>query len=141
MHSELAGRAGEPSGDREEASSEGLGGHQLLVQTDASCPAGQVMHHHLDGQLGTVGGKAARGQVIEPHAVLEVSDRILDLGVAAMVGVQIQWWDPRTGRRRFTTGRPYVAARPPWAAKLGYRSTDAWRRNSQTALAMGAPKR
>ena len=43
MQGEAARRAGEPSGDREEPPPEGLGGHQLLVQTDASCPAGQVM--------------------------------------------------------------------------------------------------
>ena len=30
---------GEPSGEGEKASSEGLGGHQLLVKTDASWPA------------------------------------------------------------------------------------------------------
>ena len=43
MQSEAARRAGEPSGDREEASPQGLGGYQLLVQTDASCPAGQQL--------------------------------------------------------------------------------------------------
>ena len=34
------GRAGKPSGHREEASPQGLGGHQLLAQTDARCPNG-----------------------------------------------------------------------------------------------------
>ena len=34
MQSEAVRRAGKPSGDREEASSEGLGGHQLLVIND-----------------------------------------------------------------------------------------------------------
>ncbi len=48
------------------------------------------MGHHLDGQLGTVGGETAQGQVIEPRAVLPVADGVLDLGVAAMVGLQIQ---------------------------------------------------
>ena len=47
MQSESARRAGEPSGHREEASSEGLGGHQLLAQTDARCPTGQIMRQHL----------------------------------------------------------------------------------------------
>ena len=37
-----------------------------------------------------IGGEAPRGEVIEPDAVLEVSDGILDLGVAAMVGLQCQ---------------------------------------------------
>ena len=44
----------------------------------------------LYGQPGGVGGEAPRGEVVEPHAVLEVADGILDLGVAAMVGLEIQ---------------------------------------------------
>ena len=59
MQSELARRAGEPSGDREEASSEGLGGYQLLTQTDALRPACQVVGHHLHRQPGALGGEAA----------------------------------------------------------------------------------
>ena len=90
MQSEAARRAGEPSGDREEPSSEGLGGHHLLAQTDARRPAGQVVRQHLHGQPGAVGGEAARGEMIQPHAILEVSDGVLDLGVAAMVGFQFQ---------------------------------------------------
>ena len=37
-----------------------------------------------------IGGEAARGEMIQPHAVLEVPDGVLDLGVAAMVGLQFQ---------------------------------------------------
>ena len=37
-----------------------------------------------------IGGEAARWQVVEPHAVLQVADGVLDLGVAAMVGLQFQ---------------------------------------------------
>ena len=44
------------------------------------------MRHDLHGQPGTVGGEATRGEMIEAHAVLEVADGVLDLGVAAMVG-------------------------------------------------------
>ena len=44
----------------------------------------------VDGQPGGVGGETARREMIESHAVLEVSDGILDLGVAAMVGLQFQ---------------------------------------------------
>ena len=36
MQSEAARRAGEPSGHREEASSEGLGGHHLYYLTDVA---------------------------------------------------------------------------------------------------------
>ena len=62
----------------------------MLTQTDTRGPAGQVVGDDLDGQPGAVGGEAARGEMVEPHAVLEVSDGILDLGVAAMVGLQCQ---------------------------------------------------
>ena len=41
-------------------------------------------------QPGGVGGEAARGEMVQPHTVLEVSDGILDLGVAAMVGLQFE---------------------------------------------------
>ena len=60
------------------------------AQTDARGPACQVVGHHLHRQPGAVGWEAARGEMVEPDAVLEVSDGILDLGVAAMVGLQFQ---------------------------------------------------
>ena len=34
--------------------------------------------------------KTARGETVQPHAVLEVAYRILDLGVTAMIGLQFQ---------------------------------------------------
>ena len=43
MQGEAARRAGEPSGEREEPPPEGLGGCQLLAQTDAGGPAGQQL--------------------------------------------------------------------------------------------------
>ena len=46
--------------------------------------------HHLGGQPGTVGGEAPRGEMVQPDAVLEVPDGILDLGVAAMISLQLQ---------------------------------------------------
>ena len=58
MQSEAARRVGEPSGDREEPPPEGLGGHHLLTQTDARCPASQVVRHHLHRQPGAVGVEA-----------------------------------------------------------------------------------
>ena len=90
MQSEAARLAGEPSGYGDEASSEGLGGYQSLTQTDARGPARQVVGHHLHRQPGGVGGEAARGEMVEPDAVLEVANGILDLGMAAMVGLQFQ---------------------------------------------------
>ena len=90
MQSELARRAGEPSGEGEEPPPEGLGGYDLLTQPEPRGPAGQVMRHHLDGQPGAVGWEAPRREMVQSDAVLEVSDGILDLGVAAMVGLQLQ---------------------------------------------------
>ena len=37
-----------------------------------------------------IGGEAARGEMVQSDAVLEVANGILDLGVAAMVGLQFQ---------------------------------------------------
>ena len=51
---------------------------------------GQVVGHRLYRQPGGVGGEAARGEMVQPDAVLEVSYRVLDLGVAAVVGLQFQ---------------------------------------------------
>ena len=90
MQGQSACRAGEPSGEGEDPSSEGLGGHDLLTQPDAGCPAGQVVGHHLGGQPGGVGSEAPRGEMVQPDAVLEVAYRILDLGVAAVVSLQFQ---------------------------------------------------
>ena len=50
----------------------------------------KVVGDDLDGKPGGVGGEAARGEMVQPHAVLEVANGILDLGVAAMVGLQCQ---------------------------------------------------
>ena len=90
MQGQSACRAGDPSGQGEDPPPEGLGGHDLLTQADAGCPAGQVVRHHLYRQPGAVGGEAARGEMVQPHAVLEVAYRILDLGVTAMIGLQFQ---------------------------------------------------
>ena len=57
---------------------------------DAGGPAGQIVGHDLDRQPGGVGGKASRGEMVEPHAVLQVAYGVLDLGVATMVGFQPQ---------------------------------------------------
>ena len=62
---------GEAAGQGEEAPPEGLGGCHLLARADAPSLVGQIVGHDLDGQPATVGGEAARGQVIEPHAVLQ----------------------------------------------------------------------
>ena len=67
---------------------------------DDGRPAGQVMRHHLDRQPGAVGGEARRRHVVQPDAVLEVAYGVLDLGVAAMIGLQ--------------SGKLYLAKRASW---------------------------
>ncbi len=84
MQGEAAGRAGDSSGEGEEPPPEGLGGHHLLTQTGPGCPTGQVMRHHLYRQPSGVGGETARRHVVQPHAVLQVSNGVLDLGMAAV---------------------------------------------------------
>ena len=90
MQGEAACRAGDASGQGEDPLSEGLGGHYLLAQADPRRPAGQVVGHHLYRQPSAVGGEAAGRHVVETDAVLEVAYRVLDLGVAAMVGRRLQ---------------------------------------------------
>ena len=109
MQGEAAGRAGEPSGDREEPPPEGLGGYDLRTQTEPRGPAGQVMRQHLHRQPGGVGREAPRGEMVEPDAVLEVSDGVLDLGVAAVVGLQFQG-PPRSGAGHLPVGDAAVIA-------------------------------
>ena len=50
-----------------------------------TCTASQAPFGRL-----RIGGEAARGEMVEPDAVLEVANGILDLGVAPMVGLQFQ---------------------------------------------------
>ena len=90
MQGEAARRAGEPSRQTEEPPPEGLGGHDLLTQTNPRRPAGQVVGHHLYRQPSAVGGETAGRHVVQPDAVLEVAYGVLDLGVAAMVSLQFQ---------------------------------------------------
>ena len=57
-----------------------------VVGHDPVSSRGQALY----GQPGSVGGEAPRGEMVEPHAVLQVADGVLDLGVAAMIGLEIQ---------------------------------------------------
>ena len=90
MQGQSARRAGDPPHQSEDPSPEGLGDQGPLAQTNPRRPAGQVMRHHLARQPGAVGGEAPRRHVVQPHAVLEVAYGVLDLGVAAVVGLQFQ---------------------------------------------------
>ena len=90
MERELTSRASEPPGESEEPPPERLGRDDPLGQPDPGRPASKVVGDHLDREPGAIGGEATRGQVIEPDAVLEVTDRVLDLGVATMVGLEFE---------------------------------------------------
>ena len=90
MQGKAARRAGDPSHQSEDPPPEGLGGHGPFGQTDARCPAGEVVCHHLHRQPGAVGFEAPRGEMVESDAVFQVSNGVLDLGVAAMIGLQFQ---------------------------------------------------
>ena len=49
-----------------------------------------ITRHHLYCEPSGVGGEAARGEMVELDAILEVSYGILCLGVAAVVGLQFR---------------------------------------------------
>ena len=69
VQGEAARLAGEPSGEREEASSEGLGGQHRLAQADARCPAGQQLCW-LSRKMGNFGGtRTTPCRVIFDHGV------------------------------------------------------------------------
>ena len=89
--------------------------------------------HRLYRQPGAVGGEAARGEMVQPDAVLEVSYRVLVLGVAAMISLQFQGlsvpvgdeaviavggeeasWEPGVGFTRRTMSRTGAASASVW---------------------------
>ena len=100
MERELTSRASEPPGESEEPPPERLGRDDPLGQPDPGRPASKVVGDHLDREPGAIGGEATRGQVIEPDAVLEVTDRVLDLGVATMVGLEFERLTSAVGDER-----------------------------------------
>ena len=90
MEREPTSRAGQPPDESEKPPPERPGGDDALAEPEPRRPASEIVGDHLDREPGAVGGEAAGRQVIEPHAVLQVADRVLDLGVAAMVGLQFE---------------------------------------------------
>ena len=53
--------------------------------------------------------------MVEPHAVLEVSDGVLDLGVAAVVGLQFQGFPLPVGESRDSCSK-----RANWEPGVGF---------------------
>ena len=65
---------------------------RVLVVTTCSpttgprCPTGQVMKHlPVSPAKRSTGGETARRHVVQPHDVLQVSNGVLDLGMAAVI--------------------------------------------------------
>ena len=68
---------------------EGVGRDQGFALSDSAGPAGQVVGGDVHVEPGCVGAKAACREVVEPDTVFEVADRVLDDGVAAVVGFEL----------------------------------------------------
>ena len=96
----------------------------LVVTTCSPRPvravqAGQVMRHHLYRQLSGVGGETARRHVVQPHAVLQVSNGVLDLGMAAVVGLQLQGFPVPVGGRDSCRWRRGPVGNREWVSPAG----------------------
>lgn len=81
--------AGDPSGQRQQASSNGLGHNRALdVQSEVGDPAQQVVRQRREHESGGVGVEHSRRAVRQPGAVLQVTDRQFHHGVGAVLGVE-----------------------------------------------------
>jgi len=67
------------------------------TEADATHPAAEVVGDDVEGHPDGIGAKAPGRQVVHPDAVLQVSDHVLDDGVAAVVGLEVD-------RLAFTVG-------------------------------------
>ena len=70
MQGQSACRAGDPSGQGEEPPPEGLGGHDLLTQADAGCPAGQVCAITCTASQAPLAAKRPEGRWFSPTPYL-----------------------------------------------------------------------
>ena len=76
-------------GTRQMVAAERAGLDERLAEPDACGPPGHVVGDHVQREPCGVGAETARREVVEPDPVLEVADRVLDLGVAAVVGFEL----------------------------------------------------
>jgi len=78
---------------------QGLCGHRRGISTeaDATHPATEVVGDDVEGHPDGIGAKAPGRQVVHPDAVLQISDHVLDHGVAAVIGLEVD-------RLAFTVG-------------------------------------
>ncbi len=73
---------------------------ETFAKPDAADPAGEVVGRRVERQPDGVGRELARRQVVEPNAVLEVEDSVLNLGVTAVVGFHLEHRALRLGTKR-----------------------------------------
>ncbi len=85
-----ASRTGHAPWGSQVAPAQGVGGDEALAQANAADPAGQVVGHDVEPQPGGVGAESTRGEVVEAHPVLEVSDGVFDHGVSTVVGLELE---------------------------------------------------
>ena len=94
-----------------------------------------------------VGGEAARGEMVQPDAVLEVAYGILDLGVAAMVGLQFEQLPVPVGDeamiaciwRRGRVGNRAPASPGRTMSRTGAASASAWKGVQVVSATSAAP--
>ena len=99
MQSQPACRAGEPSGQSEEASSEGL---SLSARPSPAAPSSGRGYAPSPGRPAKRRWRRApRGEMVQPTRT-SGSDGVLDLGVAAMIGLQFQGLPIPVGDRLVT---------------------------------------
>src|ERR1035437_11129898 len=91
MKGSFAAGGGEPPGQVQQASAQGFGGHgrALPALADTEGPAAQVVADDVEDHPGGVGPETPRGQMIQADTVFEVTDHVLDDGVAAVVSLEV----------------------------------------------------
>ena len=75
---------------RQVATTQGLVGDECFTEPDTADPAGEVVGDDVEGEPGGVGAETTRRKVVESDAVFQVADGVFDLGVAAMVGLELE---------------------------------------------------
>ncbi len=84
-----SGRTGDAPGQSEESPPDRLGGEAALPGQLRRLAA-QVVSEHLQGQPGGIGAELPRRQMVEAHPVFQITDDVLDLGMAAVIGFKLQ---------------------------------------------------
>ena len=110
----------------------------MPCRPDRSALSSRLPHR----QPGAVGGEAARRKMIQPHAVLQVSNGVLDLGMAAVVGLQLQGFPVPVGdeARQLGTGRRRTMSVPAASGRKGVQVVSRRRRPSSMGWASSPPR-